>query len=340
MSQVHAPNYTQPSDIHQVNSLGSMHKYRTEIPNIVGDLGLDPYEYRIYVEYKRIAGDSGGCYKSNGNLAKECGMGLTKLKEAKKKLASPFELLGGKPLIYITSRTSDRGDPDTCLIELTDIWEENFLYFIKGPTIINKQANQKNSIRGSCAELKVGPQTTMGRPPNDYKEDPPKKNLKKQQQRVCEPILSNPKPAPTTVVVPPCLNDLAITPDLKQELAEAYKEEPQRIEAACKSVTSMKNPRCIGATLRSALAKSYTVDDTSEELTEKNVKFWDNACKRYEGNEIAGYRVDRSATYVQFCSSGQSEDPSFKFDEHNFQEKVNGMFKKLFQAKADKRRNE
>lgn len=117
--------------LNHVTDLGSLHKYRTETPNIVDELDLDPYEFRLYSKYKRIAGDQGMCIKSNKNLAQECKMSVRKLQQVKKSLAEPRELLGGKALIRITERKTKQGDPDTDLVEIVDIWPDNFLHFIQ-----------------------------------------------------------------------------------------------------------------------------------------------------------------------------------------------------------------
>ena len=115
----------------EIRDISSLHKYRTEMPNIIDELELDPYEYRLYCKYKRIAGDQGMCIKSNKNLADECKMSVRKLQQVKKSLAQPRELLGGKSLITITERKTAKGDPDTDLITIVDVWPENFLYFIQ-----------------------------------------------------------------------------------------------------------------------------------------------------------------------------------------------------------------
>ena len=58
-------------------------------------------------------------------------MSVRKLQQVKKSLTKPQALLNGKPLIKITERTTKHGDPDTDLVEIIDIWPDNFLYFIQ-----------------------------------------------------------------------------------------------------------------------------------------------------------------------------------------------------------------
>jgi hypothetical protein len=45
---------------------GDLRKYRTEIPNLVLELGLSPYALALYVHLKRTAGQDGACYKERG----------------------------------------------------------------------------------------------------------------------------------------------------------------------------------------------------------------------------------------------------------------------------------
>ncbi len=133
------------------------HHFRTEIPNIVDDLDLDPYEFRIYHFIKKIAGDSGLCWHCIKSMCKKTKVKETKAKQVLKKLASPFALLGGRPLIEIRHRKKPDGSNDTNLINIVPIWRQNGDYF-----------------RG------VGRQTTQGGgspndpcgSPNDYKEEP------------------------------------------------------------------------------------------------------------------------------------------------------------------------
>jgi hypothetical protein len=92
-------------------------------------MDLDPYEYRLYLKLKRIAGDIGSCYMGVNKLADACKMGRDKLIKCKHNLCLPREILNGKPLIRIEKRLSEAGDKDSDLITITDIWPENYKYF-------------------------------------------------------------------------------------------------------------------------------------------------------------------------------------------------------------------
>lgn len=190
-----------------VRELGSLHKYRTEMPNIIDELELDPYEFRLYNKYKRIAGDQGMCIKSSKNLAAECKMSVRKLQQVKKALAEPRELLGGKPLIKITERKTKRGDPDTDLVEIMDIWPDNFLYFI-----------QKTNGGGASHAPGVQHKMREGTAPDASKEEQTKEEPK------IRTTTAAPKKSATRVVVSSHLKKFDLTPKLAVELSQ-YPEE-------------------------------------------------------------------------------------------------------------------
>jgi len=104
---------------------GDLKKYRTEIPNVVFTLGLDPYALSLYCHLKRTTGaaDGGLCYKSTRTLADETGMSAGKVSEARAELEKPRDELGGKALIAV-ERPKDQSKTVNVVCE--DIWPENF----------------------------------------------------------------------------------------------------------------------------------------------------------------------------------------------------------------------
>lgn len=162
----------------------SNHKWRIELPNIIDDMDLDPYEVRLYLKFKRIAGDAGYCNRSNARLAKETKMGLTKLKECKARLAQPFPELGGKPLIRITPRKNEDGGAKSDLITIVDIWPENFEIFL------NQKKARQSEVKKDLGVVATQPGVVVSQPgggreanrggsPNDYKEEQSKKTYMK-----------------------------------------------------------------------------------------------------------------------------------------------------------------
>lgn len=112
--------------MNEYSDLSSLHKCRTELPNILFELDLDPYEFRVYCQIKKITGDGGKCWMSMRALAEKCNISERKLREVKKSLSQPIEQLGNIPLLKITKRKKEKGDLDTDLIEIIDIWPVNF----------------------------------------------------------------------------------------------------------------------------------------------------------------------------------------------------------------------
>lgn len=94
------------------------HHYRTELPNIIFEMGLSMEAFVLYSHLKKIAGDNGQCFKSVPHLAKDCGMGETKLRQSMKKLQEIN-------LIKIIYRKNVDGSPSTNLITITPIWRLN-----------------------------------------------------------------------------------------------------------------------------------------------------------------------------------------------------------------------
>lgn len=137
------------------------HYFRTEIPNIVFDMGLDPYELSLYCHLKRIIGDNGTCWRSRKSLCETTGIGDTKIRECLKSLSSNRENFEF-PLIKITPRKKPDGSPDSCLITICPIWKLNGTYY----------RNLKNELCPSPNEGGVGRQTRGGGSPNEGKEEP------------------------------------------------------------------------------------------------------------------------------------------------------------------------
>lgn len=114
----------------QVHDLSSNHVYRTELPNIIFEIGLKPAEIAVYAAIKRSAGDGKPCWKSNPTIAEHAGMTSRTLIKVVDSLCKVNKILR-KPLIVKQIRVSQQGDNDTNLIFITDIWPENNEHFKK-----------------------------------------------------------------------------------------------------------------------------------------------------------------------------------------------------------------
>jgi len=102
----------------QVIDRSSMHRYRTEIPNIIDDMDLSVYAFRLYVRLKRVAGDDGKCFYTTRQLAEQCRMSVGAVSKAKQELVE-------KDLIRVDSDGKWVRDN----IMIVDMWPANFAYF-------------------------------------------------------------------------------------------------------------------------------------------------------------------------------------------------------------------
>ena len=108
----------------EVKDAGDLRRYRTEIPNIIDDADLSVYAFRLYVHLKRVAGDSGMCWKGERTLADDCKISRGKVRDAKEELVKAG---------FIVITPGAEGESDRIVI--TNIWTENMeTYFHEGGT--------------------------------------------------------------------------------------------------------------------------------------------------------------------------------------------------------------
>jgi hypothetical protein len=170
-----------------IQDKSSLHDFRTEIPNIVFSLGLDPYEKALYLEYKRVAGDKGACWKSNKSLAEAVGCSIRKIQSTKKKLCKKRSKLNGKSLITVVQRKrEDKGDASD-IITIMDIWENNAMEFIASRR--KKEAPKRATPHAPDAPPPmhiVHPPHAPGAPKEDpYKEDPIEERMSQLAEASC-----------------------------------------------------------------------------------------------------------------------------------------------------------
>jgi hypothetical protein len=141
------------------------------VPNIVFELDLSPYELSLYCVIRRTAGDDGICFRSGAGLGRLSGMSSGQVSRCKKRLATPFEKLGGKPLIRITARPSPHGGKRYHEISVVGIWNENDQYFSpyqSARTSHSELASFGHGVATSAGETKKTPgrKTEEERPPS------------------------------------------------------------------------------------------------------------------------------------------------------------------------------
>lgn len=107
----------------------------TMIPNLVDDLGLTVYAFRLYCHIRRVTGDFGACWQSTTTLAKHCNMSHGSVIKSKRELAR----FG---LIHIEKKKGGHGDYDEIEkkrgghfdydeIIIADIWARNMAFYAK-----------------------------------------------------------------------------------------------------------------------------------------------------------------------------------------------------------------
>lgn len=145
--------------------------YYFQMPNIIDDLNLDPFAFRLYSHLKRVAGDHGKCFQSVTTMAEKCGMSRPSIIEAKKELLKPRKELNGKALIHIIK---EKGGSDKILI--IDVWNENEKKFNQSTPLTGgsqprllKEEPIKNDDVADASQLKKGSKKDNAL---DYQHDP------------------------------------------------------------------------------------------------------------------------------------------------------------------------
>jgi len=141
-----------------------LRKYRTELPNLYDDMGLDPYEFRLLAHYKRV----GNCYESVATTAKKCCMSVGMVSKTRRALAE-------KGIIVI-----DDNPRGTSTITVVDVWEQNFeRYSGRSP---HERERSPHERERSPHERERSPHE-QGRSPHETKKEPIKKEPIKKVSR-------------------------------------------------------------------------------------------------------------------------------------------------------------
>lgn len=128
------------------------HDHFSQIPNIVDDMGLTPYAYRLYGHLRRVAGENGKCWQSTSTLAKSCGMSTGTVSKAKEELENVFP-----PLIRVISKKKDDGSTYHEVF-VSDIWKINHDHFNGNPVhMVKGLARSPGETYRSRGESKKNP---------------------------------------------------------------------------------------------------------------------------------------------------------------------------------------
>jgi hypothetical protein len=132
---------TQPAS---QQATAASHKYRTEIPNSIDDMGLSPFEIALYVHVKRRAGDNGVCNENCRELAQATRMSAGQVSTAKRELVE-------RGLIKV------RKLKGRDVISVCDIWQQNLEHFSlrladrSGGEQTDHQVNKVITVRSKCS---------------------------------------------------------------------------------------------------------------------------------------------------------------------------------------------
>lgn len=237
------------------------HIFYTQMPNILDDLDLDPIDFRIYMRFKRIAGDKGRCWQSLDAIAKHINISRSRLKIGIKNLEQGNNKHNLKLILKI-ERTKQDGSKDTSIFKILDIWSFNREYYKKGGG-------------GSPENRGVGHQKTEGGSPENHKEEPVKEKPYKEQQHSERGV------APVVVFsedqereIEKTANDFKVSIKRLKELKEKAKcaaEFMESLKAFRQYATKEGMLENATATLTSAITQNWKVK-LSKESTEQNAE--------------------------------------------------------------------
>lgn len=221
----------------EIQDSGSLHHYRTEIPNIIFQMKLDPWAFKAYCLFKMTAGDRGVCFKSNITLSEEIGCSVPTLIKLKHQLEK-------EGLIKIIKRVHENGGNLPDLIQIVDIWPQNMQimsnFYPANPKndLKNWKKNDSNNSYGSKPNLSGGVKAVN---------EGSKRRLHKQEPKEQELNKTTTKPPPKKSIEKPkpksgggffnCLKETKISQPDKIRLSSIYAE-----EIVCKVLAYIKRP--------------------------------------------------------------------------------------------------
>jgi hypothetical protein len=142
-------------------------KYRTEIPNMVFDIGLTPYEVALYGHFKRVCGaEPGGlCWKSVSKLSKETGMSAGRVSEARAELARRGLIRMSQP----------KGPGTGVTVTIVDIWPQNMARYSTASTDPSYYEDPLHNMKGYPSRGETKKEPLEEKPIKKYSETPKSK---------------------------------------------------------------------------------------------------------------------------------------------------------------------
>lgn len=103
---------------------GALRRWRTEIPNIIDDSDLDPYEFRLLIHYYRVAANSAdGCYEGAQMTADKCHISKGQVSQKRQSLADKG---------WISVEADGPKNRQKITIRIVDKWADNTTHFSNG----------------------------------------------------------------------------------------------------------------------------------------------------------------------------------------------------------------
>ncbi|MFZ5365409.1 MAG: helix-turn-helix domain-containing protein [Patescibacteria group bacterium] len=162
------------SDKIQIQDESGDRKYFTVIPNYVLNHSTI-YDREVYIQMKRIAGESGEVWMSQTKLAKQCGISKPRIIKALRYLCEHqwIEKVGKKKTSPVDSQGTD-------VYKIVDLWDLNNNFYRKSQGVGKKIDRQVGKQLGGGRSKSC---TGVGKNPA-HKEEPVKKNQEEDNVKI------------------------------------------------------------------------------------------------------------------------------------------------------------
>lgn len=299
--------------------------YFTQIQNIILEL-LEPIEFVIYANLRKIAGEGGKCFYSISNLSKKCKVSENTLRKSLKSLSeNHYKEIGNKTFITLQHRKKENGSDDTPIINLTNIWSHNIKYYDeKRSENVDKNLN----IPGSKIDLppvqNLNPPGSEFEPPLVQNLNPNNNHIKNNQLRrevkeVRRQEAPEVDPKKSVVVLSNHLLKLKINESLAKKITKENSEED--IEIFVNRVLSWSGRENDERALLHVIKNKDNWNDreSSETKEEKNKEFLQKL-KIYDNKVLGNTNIVVTSNYIEFAAG--MKVTIFSISEKNFIQQV------------------
>lgn len=113
-------------------------KYFTMLPNLLDDVGLSPYAFRLLVHYYRVCGGNSTCYEGVRTTAKRTCMSVGKVSESRRELEQDG-------WIKLRAEQFENRPAPTLVVSIQDRWKENMEQYENGSPSVKAKAKKKKA---------------------------------------------------------------------------------------------------------------------------------------------------------------------------------------------------